>query len=273
MALSKPSPVLMVISSKKDEEYIEWLENQWSFLFQKIIGMQRLFRYRRQLNLIAPLSYYILTTLSGLQTLGEEYTSLIQIDGSNKIGFKIPSKLRRTIMVGVNCIYPLITSIIIPRLMRNSEEWEKDSVLFILEKLQHINLILFYIFGSFYHFSKRISNVKYATYTRLTDDYRKFYRLLGLLSTLEFGLSMMIAYRIKKYEKEKAQQQSTESTEVSVAGPRCTLCWSSRKDTTSTPCGHLFCWTCICQWISIKKFCPICRTQIDGGQKLIYINN
>ena len=273
MSSVEPSPVLLVIGSNRDEEYIEWLGNQWSFIFQKIIGMQRWFQYRRELNLIAPLSYYMVTTMSGLQTLGEEYTSLIQIDGSNKIGFRVPSKLRRIIMIGINCIYPLITGTIIPRLMRNSEEWEKDSVLFMMEKLQHINLILFYIFGSFYQFSKRISNVKYTTHIQLTEDYRKFYRLLGILSTLEFGLSMMITYRVKKYEKEKASQQNIEPIEGSPVGVRCSLCWSTRKETTSTPCGHLFCWTCICQWITIKKFCPICRTQIDGGNKLVYLHN
>ncbi|XP_053208870.1 peroxisome biogenesis factor 10-like [Panonychus citri] len=273
MSSVEPSPVLLVIGSNRDEEYIEWLGNQWSFIFQKIIGMQRWFQYRQQLNLIAPLSYYMVTTLSGLQTLGEEYTSLIQIDGSNKIGFRVPSKLRRVIMIGINCIYPLITGTIIPKLMRNSEEWEKDSVLFMMEKLQHINLILFYIFGSFYQFSKRISNIKYATHTQLTEDYRRFYRLLGILSTLEFGLSMMITYRIKKYEKEKVNQQNLQSIEGSPNGVRCSLCWSTRKETTSTPCGHLFCWTCICQWIEIKKFCPICRTQIDSGSKLVYLHN
>lgn len=42
------------------------------------------------------------------------------------------------------------------------------------------------------------------------------------------------------------------------AGRRCTLCLEERTATTSTECGHLFCWTCIVGWGMEKAgwFCP-----------------
>jgi peroxin-10 len=40
---------------------------------------------------------------------------------------------------------------------------------------------------------------------------------------------------------------------TSLAGSRnCTLCLEERKNTTSTECGHLFCWTCISGWAREK---------------------
>lgn len=40
---------------------------------------------------------------------------------------------------------------------------------------------------------------------------------------------------------------------------KCTLCLEPMKDPSSTTCGHLFCWVCICDWCREKPECPLCR--------------
>jgi len=46
------------------------------------------------------------------------------------------------------------------------------------------------------------------------------------------------------------------------ANRRCTLCLEERTETTSTECGHLFCWSCIVGWGNEKPECPLCRQQL-----------
>jgi peroxin-10 len=40
---------------------------------------------------------------------------------------------------------------------------------------------------------------------------------------------------------------------------KCTLCLEELKDPASTQCGHVFCWTCIGDWVREKPECPLCR--------------
>lgn len=43
---------------------------------------------------------------------------------------------------------------------------------------------------------------------------------------------------------------------------KCTLCLEELKDPSLTTCGHIFCWTCIGDWVREKPECPLCRQAV-----------
>ncbi|XP_062196407.1 uncharacterized protein LOC133899436, partial [Phragmites australis] len=45
----------------------------------------------------------------------------------------------------------------------------------------------------------------------------------------------------------------------------CNICLDAAKEPVVTPCGHLFCWPCLYQWLhehSAQSECPVCRGEV-----------
>ncbi|PPJ59034.1 hypothetical protein CBER1_01707 [Cercospora berteroae] len=40
---------------------------------------------------------------------------------------------------------------------------------------------------------------------------------------------------------------------------KCTLCLEPMKEPSVTTCGHVFCWSCVTDWLREQPMCPLCR--------------
>lgn len=43
---------------------------------------------------------------------------------------------------------------------------------------------------------------------------------------------------------------------------KCTLCLEPFRDPSVTTCGHVFCWSCVQDWVKEKAECPLCRQSV-----------
>ncbi|XP_055385344.1 uncharacterized protein LOC129614639 [Condylostylus longicornis] len=62
--------------------------------------------------------------------------------------------------------------------------------------------------------------------------------------------------------KKPASLMKQNDTKISI---NCPICFNStlKRQPTSTSCGHIFCYLCIRRCLLDRKFCPICKNQVD----------
>ncbi|KAJ7331633.1 peroxisome biogenesis factor 10 [Desmophyllum pertusum] len=142
------------------------------------------------------------------------------------------------------------------------------------------HLALFYLNGIFYHIAKRLTGVQYLLVrsSLRNDGSRPTYRLLGYLSIIQLSITLALAvYQHLKSAKSLERlvlpdKQASTSTTTTTRGTKCALCLERLRDNTATPCGHLFCWSCITEWCGSKPECPLCREPVQLS-RLVFLHH
>ncbi|XP_058796349.1 peroxisome biogenesis factor 10-like isoform X2 [Phymastichus coffea] len=201
----------------------------------------------------------------GNQTLGEEYTGIVQ--ANLKIN-KVPSLLTRVIAAILECFGEQMLIKILEKLQitinKPSNELTPQAKLFLntlLVKLRNVLPILilvhrglFYMYGRYYSISKRITGVDYVKIYGPRPHSRVSYGL----RVLGFATIAQCLFRLWQSRNFTDETIYDEKEFESNYSNQCQLCFNKVSDTT-TPCGHLFCWTCLAEWLRARGRCPLCR--------------
>ncbi|GFO46359.1 peroxisome biogenesis factor 10-like [Plakobranchus ocellatus] len=287
----------IIRSHQKDDNFLNSLRTAVADIAQRIAGPRVWLEWRRTLDVCADVTYLLLTTCSDLQTVGEEYVNIIMTDGTLRA---LPSRWRRALMTVMQVCAPYIlhSSLLkLEHLLQSSTSVNltpaaRETLLNVLPLirravtvLHRCHLAMFYVHGIFYHIAKRLTGIHYIQYmTRNTSaSTLRPFQILGYLSLLQLASSFLVqlGYLILALRSQGGSQNSSEThsyVEADTSGmnipanEKCPLCLGQRRQSTLTPCGHLYCWRCIHEWCVAKQECPLCRDQFPVS-RLIALQN
>uniref|UniRef100_A0A7S1KR24 RING-type E3 ubiquitin transferase n=1 Tax=Percolomonas cosmopolitus TaxID=63605 RepID=A0A7S1KR24_9EUKA len=152
----------------------------------------------------------------------------------------------------------------------------------VLQQFHRFHLAVFYLTGSYLTFSQRLFRIRYIFTGRPREDMFQFtYQLLGYIILMQqmFALYQLIKWLLRRQFASTAldaetrnlissvqvEQDEVYSNDTDSMKNKCPLCLEPRRQTTSTSCGHLYCWECITDCFSTEETikCPTCRSNIE----------
>ncbi|XP_012215269.2 peroxisome assembly protein 10-B-like [Linepithema humile] len=260
-------------SHQRDDDFVKQLREKLTEILQNFGIHRTLFQSDIPLKLL----YFIFTSGMGNQTLGEEYTGIVQ---ANLEARKVPTLTVRVLAAILECFGEKMLLKLLGRLQvhvnhPHSELTPRATVFLniLLSKLRTMIPIIvlfhkgiFYIYGRYYSLGKRIAGLDYAKVygRRPVDTISWGLRLLGVATLVQCLLRTW----------QSSQMQDDTITDVSngkYISHNCRLCLEAPA-TTATLCGHLFCWNCLSEWLRVKPQCPFCREYVPPS-RIIHVMN
>lgn len=280
-------------AAQKDDQVTDKLSDLVSDVTYMFAGNRRWLKSRSLRDALANVLYYGFTTLAGLQTLGEEYTGMIQID---KTGKNVPSKLLRTSMIMLSCGGEVLVFNLLSRLQEHLKSPSRathlrpeiqtkllsyvDILKVLIPYFYRLHKGIFYLSGNYYHISKRLTGIKYILVRQWlkAEISHSGFQILGIVSLLYLLLLAVRTYvtwyklQHNSLNSRALQEVELRGTAMSVSKLHCALCLEDRKHTAVTPCGHLFCWNCILEWVHAQQVCPLCRERVLASRIVLLQN-
>ncbi|XP_068624933.1 peroxisome biogenesis factor 10 [Battus philenor] len=255
MALPKAQPAEVLRAWQKDDFY----EKQFAGQLARIIPSH----HAPKTIPISSLLYKSFTTLKDLQTLGEEYSGIVQVDESYH---KLPTYGNRLLSILLSAFGETVTRKLLSQVEKKIEvngtlRPEVQNVLLIVVKalgnivpqIESIHRALSYINGGPLQIGKFVSGIDYVHVRPAAAAYYAHLRLLGLVTLLHaFVSSGKSLYEAKK----NIEQLSNFPNEVD-SNKTCVACLEELLHPCVLHCGHLFCMQCC---YGALDNCPLCRT-------------
>uniref|UniRef100_A0A182T164 RING-type E3 ubiquitin transferase n=1 Tax=Anopheles maculatus TaxID=74869 RepID=A0A182T164_9DIPT len=269
----------IIRSVQKDVEHIEYIRTALSEVLL-LLSQRHWFKYNALCKLIAEILYHHYAILNNLQTLGEEYTGIIQVDANYVL---LPNKALQLLAIlleyGGEHLVDRVLTYLQTEIDRSEELLESvkaamhkliDTLRVVVPYVRGFHTSLFYINGGKYHISKRLTGINYILIRNwLKEDHSIYgYKVLGYVTLTQLVLALVARYRqYRSAPKPKpvppARTPSGKRLSDALGPARsCALCMDATQDISVTQCGHLFCWHCILNWLDQRQICPICRETV-----------
>lgn len=175
----------LVRSNQKDRFYIDRISGFLSDITRQALPLRTWLKWQRELQLLAELGYYGLTTVLDNQTLGEEYTNTIQAqaqsipDSLSRPSYTPVGTVRRTAAICIQTLGPYMIEKALEKIYKRiidrdlggvsltEEQYERvEMIVGVMEDLvatcSRLHLALFYLHGVFYHLGKRLPGIRYV---------------------------------------------------------------------------------------------------------------
>ncbi|XP_011497870.1 PREDICTED: peroxisome biogenesis factor 10 [Ceratosolen solmsi marchali] len=264
-------------SYQRDNDLISDMSERITDILHRYNLYRNFSRYTKS-DISAKLLYFIFTSGLGNQTLGEEYTGIIQ---ANLSKYKIPSLMVRIMSAILDYFGEEILIKIFKKLQitvnKNDCNLKSETKLFlsmfinklciVLPTLTMVHRGLFYIFGRYYSIGRRVTRIDYVKiYGPLSDN-----NLNWILRILGFITITRCLFQLWQSKKSKLEIINKDTMFDNNSISECQLCLEYVSVST-TPCGHLFCWDCLTEWLQTKSQCPICRETVISSRIVPLMN-
>ncbi|OBA23679.1 hypothetical protein METBIDRAFT_30108 [Metschnikowia bicuspidata var. bicuspidata NRRL YB-4993] len=188
----------IVRANQKDNYFSSTLNTQLQDTLRIFRGQRFVNTYPEEITTIGKFLYFLVTTVFGARTLGEEYVDIQHVSRLGKRFPKLASRLSFS-------IYLIVVPYFVSRIARKLKSKTEGSTSWItkvltsysslLDTMMNIHVALFYFEGSFYSISKRIFGLRYVF--GHNKDQKKLqatgnYSVLGGIILVQFVLKMLI---------------------------------------------------------------------------------
>ncbi|CAK1591214.1 unnamed protein product [Parnassius mnemosyne] len=267
MALPRAQPAEVLRAWQKDDFY----EKQLAGSLARLIPSHQ----ATKADPISSLLYKSFTTLKDLQTLGEEYSGIVQVDESYH---NLPTFSNRLLSILLSTFGENITRRLLREIERKIElnsslKPEAQNFFIVIIKtlgnivpqLESIHRALSYINGGPLQIGKLVAGIDYVHVRPAAAAYYAHLRLLGLVTLLHAFISCGQSL----YEAKKNMEQLSNFPSEVDSNRTCVACLEEIIQPCVLHCGHVFCLQCC---YGALENCPLCRTPFTKNNVVPLMN-
>ncbi|XP_041988300.1 peroxisome biogenesis factor 10 [Aricia agestis] len=254
MALPEAQPAEILRSWQKDDLY----EKQLAGSLSKLIPS-----HAPKAGAISSLLYKSFTTLKDLQTLGEEYSGIVQVDETYH---RLPTFSNRLFSILLSAFGENLTRKCISHVTKQVEQnaslkpEAQNAIIVVLKTLgnvvpqiESIHRALSYMYGGPLQVGKTVTGINYVHVRPAAPAYYAHLRLLGLVTLLHAIISCGQSF----YQAKKQMDEMSDFPNEVDSSKSCVACLEEILHPCVLECGHLFCMQCC---YGVLESCALCRT-------------